>query len=218
MFFPEELNVLAKDVDRYKVVYTNPDKWNSSSPFEQTFQHNNVLIVLYNIAPGAHHPHIDGFFPGTLDARTVDSSGWIFCRSGNTAIALYPLQPYEWIAEGKHWRLRSHRLRNGAVVEVSSVRNIADFENFVRLIRSRRPRVSGAEESFTVTYTSSGGDLLEFSYDGPRLLNGIPVDPSATRLYDGPFMSADVGSGVIELRYGGRTRILDFPQARIIDR
>ena len=80
------------------------------------------------------------------------------------------------------------------------------------------PRTFDREDSLQVTYTSSGGDVLEFQYDGPRLLNGTPVDPSTTRLYDGPFMSADVGSGVIELRYGGRTRILDFPQARIIDR
>ena len=64
MFFPEELNVLSKDVDRYKVVYTNPDKWNSSSPFEQTFQHRNVLIVLYNIAPGASASSHRRLFPG----------------------------------------------------------------------------------------------------------------------------------------------------------
>jgi len=218
MFFPEELNVLSKDVDRYKVVYTNPDKWNSSSPFEQTFQYRNVLIVLYSIPPGAQHPHIDAFFPGTLDVRTVDSTGWILCRGGNTAVALYPLQPYEWIAEGTHWRLRSHRPRNGAVVEVTAVRDVADYDTFVRRIRSRSPRVFDREDSLRVTYTSSGGDVLEFHYDGPRLLNGTPMDPSTTRLYDGPFMSADVGSGVIELRYGGRTRTLNFPQARIIDR
>ena len=63
MFFPEELNVLAEDVDRYKLVYRSPDKWNSDSPYEQTFQHNNVLIVLYNIAPGAQHPTSTVFSP-----------------------------------------------------------------------------------------------------------------------------------------------------------
>jgi hypothetical protein len=59
---------------------------------------------------------------------------------------------------------------------------------------------------------------MEFTYDGPRLLNGIPWDPATTRLYDGPFMSADVGSEVIELKYGGRTRVLDFRQGRIFER
>jgi hypothetical protein len=218
MFFPEELNVLSKDVDRYKVVYTNPDKWNSSSPFEQTFQHRNALIVLYRIAAGAQHPHIDGFFPGTLDSRTVDPTGWIFCRSGKTTVAFYPLQPYEWIPEGKNWRFRSPHLRNGAVVEVATVRDTAEYNGFVARVRSTVPVMSAEGEPLKVTYTTTAGDRMEFTYDGPRLLNGTPWDPATTRLYDGPFMSADVGSEVIELKYGGRTRVLDFRQGRIFER
>jgi hypothetical protein len=210
MFFPEELNVLARDVDRSKLVYTNPDKWNSSSPYEQTFQHNNVLIVLYNIAPGAQHPHIDGFFPGTLDDRTADSSGWIFCRGGNTAVGLFPLKPYEWISEGKNWRLRSHYLKNGAVVEVASVHSIEVYDNFVRHVRERRVDARNFDSTMTVSYRSVAGDVMAFTYDGPRKLNGEDVDIARTRLYDGPFMTSDVGSGIIELRHGGQTRVLDF--------
>lgn len=217
MFFPEELNVLSKDVDRYKVVYTNPDKWNSSSPFEQTFQHRNALIVLYQIAAGAQHPHIDGFFPGTLDSRTIDPTGWIFCRIGKTAVAFYPLQPYEWIPEGKNWRLRSPYLRNGAVVEVVAVSDTAAYTEFVKRVRSAVPGMSAEGEPLKVSYTTTGGDRLEFTYGGPRLVNGVPWDPATTRLFDGPFMSADVGSGVIELKYGERRRVLDFRQERIIE-
>jgi hypothetical protein len=216
MFFPEELNVLAQDVDRYKLVYTSPDKWNSSSPYEQTFQHKNVLIVLYNIAPGAKHPHIDGFFPKTLDDRTVDSSGWIFCRGGNAAIAICPLMPYEWIQEEKNWRLRSHHLKNGLVVEVGSVHTAADYEEFIRQMRQRRPEAADFDRTLTVSYTSIAGNVMTFTYDGPRTFNGTTVDLTKTKFYDGPFMSSEVGSGIIELRYGGRVRVLDFRQGRII--
>jgi hypothetical protein len=218
MFFPEELNVLAEDVDRYKVVYTSPDKWNSSSPYEQTFQHNNVLIVLYNIAPAAKHPHIDGFFPKTLDDRTVDSTGWIFCRGGNTAIAICPLKPYEWIQEEKNWRLRSPHLRNGFVVEVGSARTAADYAEFTRKMRQRRPEAGDFDRTLTVSYASIAGDVMQFTYDGPRILNGTVVDLTKTRFYEGPFMSSEVGSGVIELRYGGRVRVLDFRKGTIIER
>ncbi len=218
MFFPEELNVLAEDVDRYKLVYTSPDKWNSSSPYEQTFQHNNVLIVLYNIAPGAKLPHIDGFFPKTLEQRTVDSTGWIFCRGGNAAIAIFPLKPYEWIEEEKNWRLRSHHLRNGLVVEVGSVRSTGDYAQFIRTMRQRRPEAGDFDRTMTVSYASIAGDVMTFTYDGPRILNGTAVDLTKTRFYDGPFMSSEVGSGVIELRYGGRVRVLDFQQGKVIER
>jgi hypothetical protein len=210
MFFPEELNVLAQDVDRYKLVYTNPDKWNSSSPYEQTFQNKNVLIVLYNIAPGAQHPHIDGFFPGTLDDRTVDSTGWIFCRGGNTAVAFFPLKPYEWIPEGKNWRLRSHYLKNGAVVEVASAHTLAEYRDFVRRMRGQRVDASGFDSTLTVSYRTLAGDVMTFTYDRVRRLNGKEIDLTKTKLYDGPFMTSEVGSGVIELRYGGQTRLLDF--------
>lgn len=217
MFFPEELSVLAGDVDRYKLVYTSPDKWNSSSPYEQTFQHKNVIIVLYNIAPGAKHPHIDGFFPKTLDERSVDSTGWVFSRGGNTAVAFYPLKPYEWIEEEKNWRWRSRELKNGLVVEVESVRTDADYRKFVRQMRQLRPSAGNYDQTLTVSYTSIAGDVMTFTYDGPRILNGTSVDLTKTRFYDGPFMSSEVGSGVIELRHGGRVRILDFRQGKIIE-
>ncbi len=210
MFFPEELNVLAQDVDRYKLVYTNPDKWNSSSPYEETFQHRNALIILYNIAPGAQHPHIDAFFPGTLDDRTVDSTGWIFCRGGHTAVAFWPLKPYEWIPEGKNWRLRSHDLKNGAVVEVASAPSMETYKQFVRRMRHRRVETQGFDSTMTVSYRSMAGDVMTFTYGGARRLNGRDIDLSKTLLYDGPFMTAEVGSGVIELHIGGQTRVLDF--------
>ncbi len=210
MFFPEELNVLAQDVDRYKLVYTNPDKWNSSSPYELTFQHKNVLIVLYAIAPGAQHPHIDGFFPGTLEDRSVDSTGWIFCRGGNTAVAFFPLKPYEWIPEGTNWRLRSRDLRNGAVVEVAPAHTLAEYGDFVRRMRRQRVDMRDFDSTMTVSYRTMAGDLMTFTYGGTRRLNGREVDLARTRLYDGPFMTSEVGSGVIELRHGGQSRVLDF--------
>jgi hypothetical protein len=217
MFFPEELKVLAQDVDRYKIVYTSPDKWNSSSPYEQTFQYKNVIIVLYNIAPGSPHPHIDGFFPKTLDARSTDSTGWIFCRSGTTAIAFYPLKPYVWIDEEKDWRLRSYDLKNGVIVEVASVHTLRDYENFLHRMRSQRVLAGDFERTLTASYTSLGGDALTFTYDGLRRLNGHTIDLTKTKFYDGPFMSAEVGSGIIELRYGGRIRRLDFRNGNIIE-
>jgi hypothetical protein len=218
MFFPEELKVLAQDVDRYKIVYTSPDKWNSSSPYEQTFQHKNVIIVLYNIAPGSNHPHIDGFFPKTLDDRSLDSTGWIFCRGGTTAVAFYPLKPYVWIDEEKDWRLRSLDLKNGVIVEVASVHTVGDYENFIHRMRTRRVPAPDLEHTLTASYTSLAGDTLTFTYDGPRKLNGATVDLTKTRLYDGPFVSAAVGTGVIELRYGDQVLLLDFQNGKISER
>jgi hypothetical protein len=218
MFFPEELKVLATDVDRHKRVYTSPDKWNSSSPFEQTFQYRNTIIVLYNITPGEQHPHIDGYFPETLEDRTEDSAGWIFCRGGKTAVAFFPLKPYEWIEEERNWRFRSHHPKNGVVVEVASVEGTTEYSEFMDRIRTHPLPAAEFDETLTVSYQTLAGDTMSFTYDGVRLLNGQVVDLTQTPLYDGPFMSADVGTGLIELRYGDRVRVLDFQKVEIRER
>jgi hypothetical protein len=62
----------------------------------------------------------------------------------------------------------------------------------------------------TVSYRTLAGEMMTFTYGGARRLNGREIDLAKTRLYDGPFMTSEVGSGVIELHYGGQNRVLDF--------
>ena len=216
MFFPEEVKFLAGEVDRYHLVYTNPDKWNSSSPYEQTLQHRNAIIVLYDIAPGATHQHIDGFFPKNLDERETDSSGWIFCRSAGSYVAFRPLKPYEWIEEKVLWRFRSHEPKNGVVVEAGSASSHGTYARFKEEVRRTALRYSEEKGRPAVDYTTTGGDRLHFVYGGGRSVNGKAVKFSSYGLFHGPFINAEVGSGVITLTCGGETRVLDFPNARII--
>ena len=139
MFFPEEQRFLADEVNRYHLVYTSPDKWNSSSPYEQTFQHRNTLIVLYDIPEGVIQPHVDAFFPRTLTRNREGAGGWIVCQGGETLIGVFPLQPYEWIEENVNWRLRSSELRNGFIVEVVSAASFPSFDAFATAL-SRKTR------------------------------------------------------------------------------
>ncbi len=215
MFFPEEVKFLAGEVDRYHLVYTNPDKWNSSSPYEQTLQHKNAIIVLYNIAPGEKQPHIDGFFPKNLDERESDPTGWIFCRAGEVYVAFRPLKPYEWIEEKVDWRFRSHELKNGVVVEVGSASSHGSYDRFKAGIRAASLRFDDFDRRLTVDYTTTGGDRMRFTYGGARMINGRSVDFRSYKLFRGPFVNAEVGSGVITLSHGGKTLVLDFPNARI---
>ncbi len=210
MFFPEEIKFLAEEVDRYHLVYTSPDKWNSSSPYERIFQHNNTLIALYNIAPHAHHQHIDGFFPKTLDERIVDPSGWIFCRGGNTFIAFLPLRKYEWIEEEMDWRFRSHVLKNGVVVEVGRLAEDKSFSAFCDAVRTKTDMRDELDSAMTVTYHNRVGDILRFTFDGPRLVNGKAVDFASYGLFGGPYVQSERGSGRITIRYRNIVRNLDF--------
>lgn len=237
MFFPEEERMMIADVVASKGTYNNPDKWTGSSPFERTFQHKNALMVLYDIEPGTTTEHIDGFFPMSLDHRSVDPSGWILCRAGDTYIGWYPLQEYEWIDEYEkpgqnkntigrpemgtddgllgNWRLRSHKLQNGYVVEVRSRSEIGSFETFVRKLTANVPKAVLKPGAVSVEYRTMGGDRMKFSFPEGRVLNGKNVDLTKTRLFEGPYLNAEVGSERLTITHGGEKRVLDFRTLKI---
>jgi hypothetical protein len=237
MFFPEELKPLIADVVASKGTYNNPDKWTGGSPFERTFQVKNSLIVLYDIKPGTMTEHIDGFFPRNLEERIVDKSGWILCKAGDTYVGWYPLQEYEWIEEKdvqgvtkpgvgvpedipKHkeagnWRLRSHKLQNGYVIEVRSKDEIGSFERFSSMLRAHIPEATMNPGAVEVKYRTISDDDMQFSFPDTRVLNGKAVDLSKTRLFEGPFLNADVGSGKLVMTYKGQNRVLDFKTGKI---
>jgi hypothetical protein len=215
MFFPEELAFLASEVDRYHKVYTSPDKWNSSSPYEQTFQHLGSLLVLYNIPPGTQQSHINGFFPANLDARDEDSTGWIFCRKGSVYVGVFPLAPHTWTKDSVDWRFRSASLHNGVIVDVSSTSEAGTFEQFKQELRGRWMDVRGFDSTLTVGFAARDGARMGFTFGGKRILDGRLVEFPSTLLYDGPWIQSTVGTGVIRMTDGKTVRVLDFPNARM---
>jgi hypothetical protein len=238
MFFPEDIKPLMADVLASKGTYNNPDKWTGGSPYERTFQNKNTLIVLYDIPPGTTSEHIDGFFPRNLEQRVTDASGWILCKAGDTYVGWYPLQPYEWIeehdpvgqvknVEGRpqmtvdrskesgNWRLRSSKLQNGYVVEVRSKDEIGSFEKFSAALRAHIPKTTLKPGDVAVVYASLGNDKMSFSFPEKRILNGKALDLSKTKLFEGPFLNAEVGSEMLTMTYRGERMVLDFKNVRI---
>jgi hypothetical protein len=245
MFFPEEIKPLIADVVASKGTYNNPDKWTGGSPFERTFQHNNTLLVLYDIAAGTMTEHIDGFFPRNLEQRIVDPSGWILCKAGKTYVGWYPFQEYVWSEERDtmepaksavgpaknnsvppehasgvqargNWRLRSHKLQNGYVIEVRSEKEIGSFDIFCTKLRAHIPRLTLIPGKVAADYVTLNGDRMQFAFPEDRTLNGKKVDLSTYKLFEGPFVNAEVGSQRITLTHGKAKRILDFKILEVI--
>ena len=207
MFFPEEPEWLSNEVDRYHKVYTDPDKWNASSPYERTFQHRNALVVLYDLPDGAVHPHVDGFFPKTLRRREVDASGWIFAQGGRAYVAVRPLAPHTWIEEPKAWRLRGGAGRSGFVVEVAQAGEYASWEAFKARIRANALDTSAFAAEGRVAYTTSAGNRLAFSFPDGRVLNGAAVDYADMPLFRGRYLNGDAGR--LTVTHGGMTHVID---------
>ncbi len=239
MFFPEEIKPLIADVVASKSTYNNPDKWTGGSPFERTFQDRNTLLVLYDIAPGTTTEHIDGFFPRNLEERIVDPSGWILCKAGDTYVGWYPLREYEWIEEHDtpgqektalgwpkdlprsqetgNWRLRSYKLQNGYVIEVRSKAEIGSFERFRKEVAAHRPVASMKPGAVAVDYTTIDGRRMKFAFPDTRILNGKKIDLTKTKLFESPFLNAEVGSERLTMTYKGARRVLDFKTLTITE-
>ncbi len=226
MFFPEEIKPLIADVVASKGTYNNPDKWTGGSPYERTFQHLNTLIALYDIEPGTTSEHIDGFFPANLEQRVIDPSGWIISKAGDTYVGWYPLAEYEWTAEkskdtpnegNAFWRLRSHHLQNGYVIEVRSKSEIGSFEKFTAALRAHVPKATLKTGAVSVRYTTLNKDNMYFGFPDIRLLNSKPVDLSQTKLFDSPFLQAEVGSEMLTMTYKGQKRVLNFKNLQITE-
>lgn len=209
MYFPEEIKLMVQGVTKSKNTYDSWDKWTSASPYEQVFQQNDALIALYHIPKGTRFEHISGFFPKSLTKREVDPSGWIFCHGGEAFIAYYPLARYKWIEEEHNWRLHSTVLKNGAIVQVAPADEFESFEAFKIKIRALN-RTTKIEPKSQVSFTTLAGDVMEFTYDETPKLNGIAVDYGSWKLFDGPYLYAEKGSRMLEIRYGPMHRLLDF--------
>ena len=119
------------DVVSSKKSYDSPDKLVGGSPYEQIFQDQDSVIVLYDIPAETRFPHINGFFSKDLAEVREDPSGWIFARGGDAFIACRPLQPYTWKPiEGGGRRLFSPYLKNGMVVQVAARSEYSGYGRF----------------------------------------------------------------------------------------
>ena len=56
---------------------------------------------------------------------------------------------------------------------------------------------------------------MTFVYPDSRTLNGQPVDLTTWKLFQGPFLNAEVGSERLVMTHGKQRRILDFRALRV---
>jgi hypothetical protein len=212
-----------------KPSYDSPDKVLGASPYEKVFQDLDTVIALYDIAPGERFPHINGFFSKDLVNVTEDKSGWIFARGGNAYLAYRPLAPYHWIPYLHYnggWAkvrqdlggrvLSSPHLKNGTIVQAASVGEFADFESFKAAMRAL-PLEFTLDPVPAVKFTTLRGKQVAFTYGKTPVVDGAPLDYVAWKLFEGPYLNAEVGGRKLTVTHGQLKRVLDFNTLTIKD-
>jgi len=228
VFYPEPM---IKGVTfEGKPSYDSPDKVIGSSPYEQVFQDRDTVIALYDIPAGTRFPHINGFFSKDLVDVTEDPSGWIFARGGNAYLAYRPLAPYHWIKYLHHssgWAkarldlggriLTSPHLKNGTIVQAASASEFESFSAFQTAIKAL-PLSFKLDPIPTVAMTTLRGKKVAFSYGQTPRVDGRTVDYSKWKLFEGPYLNAEIGGRKLSITHGPLERVLDFNTLTVTDR
>ncbi|NLP10008.1 hypothetical protein GX408_06370, partial [bacterium] len=62
----------------------------------------------------------------------------------------------------------------------------------------------------TVRYRTPDGDVMQFSFNGPRKLNGRSMAFSEYKFFNSPYITSELGSRIITLQYKKKKLALDF--------
>lgn len=219
MYFTEFPDFMPEAVTKQgKPTYMAEDTFLGGSPYEQIYQEDDAVIVLYNMEKGANHEHVNGFFSKDLDRMEEDDSGWIFVQGGNAYMAYYPLASYEWKPlENGGKRLYSPHRKNGTIVQVASADEFENWAAFKSTIRELYLETA-TEPVPEVRFTTLRGDHVVCRYDEIPRVNGTYVNYDDWPLFESRYLKAQPGSRKLKMSHGQLERTIDFEKLKISDR
>ena len=212
-FLSELPQDIGRSVPAAKPYLQFADRLFGASPYEQMMQHEAAAIVLYRIPADDEHPYVNLYLPRSTTWRQHD--GFLLGDAGAFYVMLHLIGNSTWdsvkdadYVDGWFVRLRGDSV--GIVIEASEKDAYADLDAFAAAFTADTVDLSNWESQTKVGYRSLAGDQLEMSYNGDHRVNETVIDYDTWALYDAPEASAQLQSGVVELRHRGESLTLDF--------
>ncbi|MBD2866979.1 hypothetical protein [Paenibacillus arenilitoris] len=185
---------------------TRPSYWGGQYVMPKTIACRNVLAYVYRIDGPIGYTHC--YFPFEQFDETRDAGKWLFGRKGRAYVAAYSLKPCERTISGKYKNreLICYDKRNIWIIEAGSEAQHGSFDAFVQAVANARLIEAGDE----VDYASPLAGELRLSWERTCLRDGEPVLADNYPLIRNELAESEYGSGLSELRLGGKKRILNF--------
>ena len=206
-YFDVPIEKIKSFIDGERPYYANPNKWVEGSPYEDVFQHENTVVAIYDIPAEASRQHINGFFPHIIEERR-EQDGWILARADNIFFAVWTSAPGEWHEEKNYDRLTILQPKTAVILEAVSIEEQPDFEAFCAEILKSKPVFD--EAWLTVRYMTTRGDQIRFTHHGNRHVDDIATNLDTWPIFEGPWMNAQPGTGIVTLQYGQEKYTFDF--------
>ena len=212
MYFPEDTAFMMARIGRVKTGYTGDTKWVGGSPYEHIAQTAHTLVARYAIAREAPYHHVDLLIPHSHDVqilsradRASNGTEWIALRAGNTYVGVNISQGAVWQSEGSHYRVRIDRDTSTLWLVLQEDAAHRDANVFRSTLAVLHPTLIGDTATYRDPFYS---EVVTVVHDEPH----APSD--TTMLFDSPFVTSQLGSGLIRLHTHKQKLILDFNEGR----
>lgn len=200
----------------FEVKPASTNDWHGFNPFFSVQDRN--LLITQKWAPVPPNPrsalpaHLRVYFSPTLD-DVQEEGGWIFVKDGNAFAAVKVVTGgYQWTPAWKHAggvdkdnkAFITLAAENAPVILIAN--QTADYNHdfgaFKAAVRAQPIRhADGVLQFATITF---------YGPARPAQVSGQAVNLAPPRGYDSPFIRSDWNSGLIYIRKGNDTAILDF--------
>ena len=211
-YFDGPVETILPDIVGQRPYYADPNKWVEGSRYEDVFQHENTIVAIYDIPADAGRQHINGFFPHIIEERR-EQDGWILAKADNIFFAVWTSAPGKWHQEKTHDRLTILHHKTAVILEAVAADTEESFDAFYTRILASKP--SFDEKYLTARYTTTRGHEIRFSHHGPRVVDGVTTNLDEWPIFEGPWMNAQSGTGIVTLQYGDEKLTFDFNEATV---
>ena len=200
----------------FEVAPANAKDWHGFNPFFSV-QDRNILITqkwapVPPNPPTANPAHLRVYFSPTLD-EVQEDDGWIFVKDGGAFAAVKVVAGgYAWTPTWQHADTvtkdnRAFITLNAETAPVILITNQAsdyegNFDAFKAAVKAQPIHAADGVLKFATIVFHGLAQAPE--------VNGKPVNLAPARGYDSPFIRSEWGSGLIHIRKGDETVILDF--------
>ncbi len=154
--------------------------------------------------------------------QRAETNGWVFAEAPQAYAAV------RVVAGGTAWEadsMEQHRKKTGGtdkgewlkclnefapvIIEVVRKGDCADFAAFQRAVLAYPLRFENNRLDYTSALNKTTLTLFT-DYSRPPLVDGQPVNYAPQKVFDSPFIQSDFGSGLVTLRKGSQSLVLDF--------
>jgi hypothetical protein len=212
-----------RDVATGKPYLQWPDRLFGASPYERIMQHEGTILVLYRIPEDDRNPYINLYLPKALQWHA--EKGWLFADAGGFYVAIRIIGEYSWeeireavrsnimVRDGDlidGWLLKINELNGGIALEAVESGRAGAFEKYKETRASDDVDLTGWAVEGLAALNTWDGVRLSFSYDGAQMIDGREIDYTGWPLYGAPWVDAPLGTGTVQIRYGGEVHDIDF--------